>query len=339
MKLINIRRMLYLMPLMILSGCEETNPQQQDTVSFYVQAKPQAKAIVEDTGSLIYMNLPLYVTEDGTGTSFTATELQHTSNGVWRSSINWEPRQYNFYAYIKSSTNLYDKGILSITNNGRSVTVTQPSNYSANPEYYADYLLSYRVSADGKNKPLVQFEMERITTSVELYMTAAPNMSSVRLKKAEFQNIFRSAQYNIIYHAASTDPDVNGLKNTWAVNVDQSQKTTYTLNHSNNPIELKKFDEAKGRFASEYKIMSFLTVQQSLLDNQNALLNLTYEVEENGKPVEYEASFDLGKYDVKSWAVGHKIRYYVSVDTSVELQGSIEPWKTVESIEGTFLPK
>ena len=35
---------------------------------------------------------------------------------------------------------------------------------------WADYLMSYRVSANGSNKGLVKLDLERVTACVELYM-------------------------------------------------------------------------------------------------------------------------------------------------------------------------
>lgn len=311
-------------------------------IAFYVKAQPQVKGIVEDTQDLVAKAPKLVVTEDGTGTAFQERTVNHTANGVWRSDVQWENRPYSLFAYVKSEGNANLGCTISVDPNsdGRTVSLTEPRTYSDNPNDYTDYLLSYRASVDGSQKPLVRLELERVTTGVELYVTAAPNMTNVKLISAEFENIYRAATFNIAYHATNTDPVVDGLKNRWAVKLSQSKQTgaTYTYTPRGGKV-LQKYNPDAGRFAPENRVMRFLTVQQNLLDNATAILKLTYTSEENGVTREYSSSFKLSDYSVKTWNRGHKVRYYVSIDTGAKLEGTIEPWKTVDYIEGTFLPK
>lgn len=342
--IINIFRLVFLtLAAGFFFSCSKPIASEDQCIAFYSKTKPHAKGIVEDTEDLISKAPDIYVTEDGTSKSFDEEPVKHTANAVWRSDKKWENRAYTFFAYVKSEGKKeypYGSSIsVPHESDGRTVTITQPKIYSESPDDYVDYLLSYRVSADGSKRPLVNIELERVTTGVELYVTAAPNMTDVRLLKAEFVNIYRSATYNIAYHATTTDPVVDGLKNKWAVRMSQvtTDRTTYTYAPARG-LSLQKYNEEAGRFAPENRVMRFLTVQQNLMVDDLAVLNLTYSSQENGVTREYTQSFNLYDYSVKTWKVGHKIRYYVSLDTSVKLEGTIEPWRNVDYIEGTFLP-
>ena len=83
--------------------------------------------------------------------------------------------------------------------------------------------------------------------------------------------------------------------------------------------------------------MRFLTIPQTLIDG--ATLSISYRVDENGTTAEYQSDFTLSDYTPRAWYRGHKIRYFIGIDTSIKLEGFIEPWKSVDYIETTLLPK
>lgn len=57
------------------------------------------------------------------------------------------------------------------------------------------------------------------------------------------------------------------------------------------------------------------------------------------KWTQYTASFDLSQTSVTRWELGRKARYYISLDTAVDLEGVIADWVDIDYMEGTFLPR
>ena len=83
--------------------------------------------------------------------------------------------------------------------------------------------------------------------------------------------------------------------------------------------------------------MNFLTVQQTAVSGTD--LYVRYRVLENESYNSYEAVFNLMDYSPRTWNIGHKVKYYISVDSSIELVGIIQKWEEVDFIEGVLLPK
>ena len=338
---------------------DEPERNYDDCIAFYVKARP-TKAIIEDTDKLYDLRPSIYVTEDLRKTDFNNTEVKFTDNGVWRSNTDWadesQNMEYSFYAYTYSTGTVGQiSGISSpddddpVANNGKTVTITQPDSYSANNNAWADFLMSYIVSANSATRGLVNLEFERITTGVELYMSKSPAMGNVTLTDATFSGIVRSATFNLENPAVSTDPaGANGMKNGWLISRDASKTAIYTYPSSGQTIKLKEFDPSDtqdGRFTydTQYRVMNFLTVQQPMHEElagstRNVKLEISYTVDENGTDVPYTATFDLSEFSPAVWTRGHKVRYYLSIDTSTELTGTIAKWEEVDFIESTLLP-
>ncbi len=319
-------------------------PDSEDNrIAFYVKTtpvqSPSVKSIIEDTGTLVDGRLPIYVSDGLTNPAFSNTEVAYTKNGVWKSNVDWTDKEYSFYAYIASpiaqptSTN---GGISNILNNGSILYINQPKTYTKSEDVWADYLMSYRVKVNGADKPLVKLDFERLTSCVELYMGMGVNMSEVTVKKIEFRNVNTRAKYELKYHAVPGDnADNSGMKNIWSVMIDDSEVATYTYQPQTNIEGLLKMYDAENRFVEDNLKMRFLTVQQDVM---NIELYIEYQALENGKQTDYTAVFELADYPQEIWYRGHKIRYFVGIDSSVDLEGTIEEWKTVEFIETTLLP-
>lgn len=323
-----------------------------DRIAFYVKAAPAAgpssRHIVEDTETLVQQRFPIYVTDGLTNPAFTDTKIDYTNNGVWKSNVNWTDKDYTLYAYIASpksdpypsggnTGNVTIGGVSGITNNGSNLQIQQPDIYSKDDGIWADYLMSYRIRVNGAKKPLVKLDFERITCCVELYMAMGTNMSEVTVKKIEFRNINTKASYALKYHAVPDDNnDASGMKNTWAVTVDESLHSTYSFSPSTDIEGKLKHYDTETRFSQNNLKMRFLAVQQDVIDKE---IYIEYNVLENGSISEYTATFNLADYNPVIWSRGHKIRYFIGIDSSVDLEGSIEEWKTVEFIETTLLPE
>lgn len=321
---------------------EDVAPEGGDKIAFYVKTQQavsaSSRALIEDTDSLLKKQLPLYVTGEGS-TTLTNTPVYYTANGVWQSNEEWKDGQtYTFYAYIASPLQTATDtqgGVSNISNNGRILTLQQPTTYSANENAWADYLMSYRVSANGSNKGLVKLDLERVTACVELYMARSEKVEEVRITEIAFKNVVTKATFGISYHAVPEDEEeLYGMKNSWIVTPDETSKTAYTFNPTS-PLET--YTESDDRFDVKYRQMRFLTIPQTLIDG--ATLSISYEVDENGTTAEYQSEFMLSDYTPRAWYRGHKIRYFIGIDTSIKLEGFIEPWKSVDYIETTLLPK
>lgn len=321
---------------------EDVAPDEGDKIAFYVKTQQavsaSSRALIEDTGDLLTKQLPLYVTGEGS-TNLTNKLVKYTANGVWQSDEEWiDGQEYTFYAYIASplqTATSTQGGVSNISNNGRILTLQQPTTYSADENVWADYLLSYRVGANGSNKGLVKLDLERVTACVELYMARSVKVGEVNITKIEFKNVVNKATFGISYHAVPKDEEGRyGMKNSWIVTPDENSKATYTFSPTS-PLEI--YTESDDRFNADYRQMRFLTVPQTLIDG--ATLSISYMVKENGIMASYQSDFMLSDYMPRAWYRGHKIRYFIGIDTSIQLEGFIEPWKSVDYIETTLLPK
>ena len=189
-------------------------------MSFYVSDKNFAdegtKAIMEDTQTLLALKPTLYVCDlaginrqDKNPIKGLPVNFNDNYN-LWRSSSSWENQEYEFYGYILSPGKVgnNDNGAsVSLVNSyqgnlGHCVDLYQPTTYIDNEAAWSDYLLSYRVSVQGKNKPLVRMEMERITSGVELYISTPKGAQAV-VESITFSNVSRCMRYTIAEHAIS----------------------------------------------------------------------------------------------------------------------------------------
>lgn len=317
---------------------QEISPDDGGKIAFYIKTQQavtaSSRSLIEDTDDLFKQGLPLYVTEEY-GSDFNNTKVDTTGNGVWRSKIEWEAgRDYTFYAYIASplGTATDAQGGITVSQNGKIVNIQQPKQYSSDISVWADYMMSYRVSANGSDKGLVRLDMERVTACVELYMAKSANITGVQITSISFNNVMTYAIFNLTKHAVpGEDEGLDGMKNVWSVEADEGSTTTYTRNESS---DLK--DYTTDRFNTDFLQMKLLVVPQSLIDGPTLTIN--YQVNENDIWSDYNSTFTLSDYSIKSWDRGHKIRYFIGIDTSIGLEGVVEPWKSVDYIETTLLP-
>lgn len=321
---------------------EEVAPAEGDKIAFYVKTQQavsaSSRALIENTGDLLGKQLPLYVTSEGAG-NFSSTAVSYTDKGVWQSDKEWQAGQdYTFYAYIASPIRQgtdTQGGVSDISENGKKLTIQQPETYSTSEDAWADYLLSYRVSANGSSKGLVRLDLERVTACVELYMARSEKVGEVTIQDVTFHDVMTKASFSISYHAVSTDEEnLYGMKNQWIVATDEDSKTAYSRTN----VNLNEYTDSSDRFDTQYRVMRFLVVPQTLIDG--ATLSLNYTVDEGGSsPSTYTETFQLSDYTPTSWNRGHKIRYFIGIDTSIKLEGTVAPWKSVDYIETTLLPK
>ena len=319
-------------------GKQELSSCDGEKIAFYVKSQQavsaSSRALIEDTEDLLNQRPELYVTDENQ--SMTNQEVSYAGNGVWQSTSEWvTSKDYVFYAYIASPIASDDKTVgvyVSPGSNGKIITITQPQTYQTELSGWVDYMMSYRVSAKGADKGLVKLDMERVTACVELYMAKSANITKVTVSSISFKNIKTKSSFSLQYHATPDAAEgLYGMKNTWIENVFGDSKKEYTRSGS-----FTLSDVGDDRFSSEHLRMKFLVVPQTLRDG--ATLSINYNVIENGTPANYDSEFILSDYNIKSWDRGHKIRYFIGIDTSVKLEGYVEPWKSVDYIETTLLP-
>lgn len=355
----NIRIYIYIAFTVISLSCDkEPLPQDgaEDFVSFYVSDKNFAdegtKAIVEDTQKLLELQLPLRVC-DLAGINSGKTDIRDKSvnfnkeYNLWRSSFTWDSsRSYEFYGYMLSAGNGSGARVSLVSsyqgNPGHCVDLYQPTSYTHDDAAWSDYLLSYRTSVQGKNKPLVRMEMERITSGVELYIST-PKGAECVVESIAFTDVTRVMRYTIAEHAIS-NPNLSGIRHKWVyqnISGASNAQVNYTRaeSRSQNWFTVAQKADEDSRFDPKFRMMRFITVPQDV----TGTLTVVYRVNETSqtdktKWTQYTASFDLSQTSVTRWELGRKARYYISLDTAVDLEGVIADWVDIDYMEGTFLP-
>lgn len=332
--------LLMLLPVACDAPMDDNTGTADDAILFYVKQQvvegAASRTIVEDTKDLVAQKLSLHVFDEQN--HFTAgTEVPHYGNGVWRKDgLTWENSEYVLYAYVQSAgtgsgTNL------TISGNGQTVRITQPAAYSDDAGAWADYLLSYRIAADGADRPLVQLELERVTVAVELYVSFQSSTAhAARVTGITFSGVKYEGTMTLSRHATPSDQPMEdtGMRNVWGC-----QPTGAVADYTyGNAIEVEGFDGTGEKYDAKYRVMRFLTIPQNLTSDNT--LQIYYEVQqtENGGWETYSATFDLSQFAPGEWTIGHKTRYRLNIDTSVQLEGIVEKWNTTSYIEGTFLP-
>lgn len=332
----------------VIVGCTKTAGMEQSgdaPIIFYsrnVFLQTSTKGIIPDEN----MTLPIVVTDDsGIASEFTAREIPfNPTNNLWYDeNTTWNTaKSYTIYAYIisegavagtvaggkidiKEETNAGNK-------TGKNFSVSQPSAYSENPQAYSDFLLSYPKTVNGADKPVVTLDFERTMSCVELYITKTRNNPVVTVTSACFGSVYTGAEYSLFQHG---DGNTNHMKNVWIVT--ENTRKDYKYSPAEGwPVQDK---DTEDRFNEKYRIMQFLTPDQPL-DGMHTL-TITYLASEtnNSEPLENTVTFHLKEQDVDTWAYGHRIRYYISIDTGASIEGVVDEWKNVGYIEGTFLPE
>lgn len=320
--------------IMILHSCGKVERDQDDStdagnsIVFYMDAEAGvelfSKAIIEDTDYILDNRMPIHVYDENP-TTRSLGEVTYQDNGLWYNpDLQWEDKDYVFYAYLVSGA--------SVTN-PLSLTLTQPDTYADDAEW-EDYLLSYRVSVLRDEHAPVKLQFERITTAVEFYM-AGGSLDKVILKEVKFTNVCRKATYSLFNHGTPGDaPGQFGMRNAWNVNLDGTTNVDYIRSWETG-YEVPAFEGEGSRYNSRFRFMRFLTVYQPVVRNDvPKYLQVTYEV--NGR--ENTASFDLSETGPSEWQPGHRVRYSMTIDSEVHLQGTIDEWNEVGFIESTLLP-
>lgn len=334
--------------IMNTSCSKDISSEEEDAfILFHVKSQQfvvagTSRTIIDNTEDLLEQQPPIYVSDENAASGINNSPVAFLSAGIWRDNdLRWNSSlNYVFYGYVSSPApgeGSTDGPYISNSQNGRSVTITQPASYSDDDNNWADYLLSYRVTAKGADRPVVNLQFERVTSGVELYITRGSNIPGAKVKSVTFSGVKRKTSMVLQTHATNeSSPEATGMKNLWRNDTETTNSVSYTKEDNVNWFEVLKFDESKGKYDSSYRFMRFLTVPQSLTAENT--LEIEYYVLENGEWRQYDVIFKLNNYSPSEWTIGHKVRYYLNIDTSMELQAVVERWDTSNVIEGTFIP-
>lgn len=332
----------------MMASCSRDIPAEKEDTSILFHVKSlqyvvagTSRTIIDDTEDLLDQHPSIYVSDENSASAINNVKVDFLSAGVWRNDgLKWKSNlNYVFYGYVSSpapGTGNTDGPYISNSSNGRYVAITQPSSYSEDATHWADYLLSYRVTATGAERPVVNLQLERITAGVELYITKSRNIPEAKVMSITFSGVKRKTSMTLTGHAKNEDTSgPTGMKNLWSNNTESNSSVSYTKKDVDGML-VQKYDETKGKYDVSYRFMRFLTVPQIL--NMENTLEVIYEVLENGVWQPYDLVFELDHYTPSEWTIGHNVRYYLNIDTSMELQAVVEQWNASNVIEGTFIP-
>lgn len=324
--------LLFVVVVLLAACAKDGNDTMENYITFfpYVQnVAGETKSIVPDEDYIIEQALPVVVNDVAVNPVFNNTIINCSANGLWISEVQWDQNvEYTFYGYIASEGNGTDAD-LTVGNKGYSVNVKQPTAYSHSDEAWSDYLLSYKVTPNSKYMPIVGLQFERITSAIEVYISKARE-DKVTLSEISISDVADQMAYTLIDHKLD-DRTQSGYRNIWNMNPG-STKVNYVRQNAG---ELARFVQGDQRYDQKYLAMKILTVPQDI----KGRLSLEYKVVENGVENSYSAEYDLSGLPVTKLEIGHKIRYYINIDTSVGVETIVVPWKEVDFVEGTFLPK
>ncbi len=252
------------------------------------------------------------------------------TTGKWFASTkrNWvEDSNYSFHAYAYNTAN----GLtLEKSKDGLEFTVQQPTYY--NEAGMVDYLLSHSFKvSDGAMKPIVQLHLEHAMSLVEIYIVRG-NMFEARLTKMTFEGVYSQGVMKCTAQAVAN----SGERNVWDVSLSGTNNVVYTYQPST-PITI---GDERGNTGAKMKVMC---LPQQI--SANTKLTIEYEVNEKISSesadnfVAHKEEFQLYNYQPINYQSGHRIIYTATVDSGVNLVGSISAWKDADYIEGTVLPE
>ncbi len=270
---------------------------------------------VQNNTNRIYNNAP--ITRDAaTGKWFPATKRSWT-----------EGSNYSFYGYAYNTMN----GLTLVSGkDGLEIEVQQPTTY--NEAAMIDYLLSYTYKvADGAMKPIVQLHLEHAMSLVEIYVVRG-NMFDARLTKMTFENIYISGLMKCTAQAIVN----SGERNVWQTTPSGLNNAVYTFEPTSTTII---GDERENTGA----VMKIMCLPQQI--TANTKLTIEYEINEKVTPdsndnwVYHKEEFYLFNYNPINYQSGHRIIYTATIDSGVNLVGTVKDWIDVDYIEGTVLPE
>ena len=157
-------------------------------------------------------------------------------------------------------------------------------------------------------------------------------MFDARLTKMTFENIYSAGSMKCTAQAVAN----SGERNIWEVSPSGDNNVVYTYQPSTPAVIGDERDNTAAK-------MMIMCLPQQL--TASTKLTIEYEVNEkisSSSPdnfVMHKEEFLLYNYQPINYQSGHRIVYTATVDSGVNLVGSVSAWKDVDYIEGTVLPE
>ena len=347
---------LYSASLLFLSvSCQKEHPQSADNrISFrvYTPLDIATKAEVTDESIKNTAVSSVYVYESSQSLFGTSGSLLTPETNEREYSGRWLPegqpswgedtwnRDYQFWGWAYSPRT----GGLTISDAGKTVTVTQPSTYPSDGEY-VDYLLSYihsepalsNSSDKRKSIPLV-FEHALVMVDIYLYRALSMTDKSVDLVVNELTlgKIYNEGRISCNSHSYNS---TNQQPNVWSVQ-SKSGSVDYSIKNIQDDA-IKTRDDAIAS-APAMRFISIPVTNSDMLPNERYKLKVSYTVTVTNttgarETNSYTEVFQLSAVTA-SWQSGHRVKYELCISSGIELTGSIADWIDVEYVEGVVLP-
>ena len=323
--------LLLISSVVLLAACEQggnsVDIESRSTIAFSTKSVVRsaiAQSDIDGGGATV----KVYATEDGR-VLYENAEIRRENTGKWyptTGKTDWKSgSSYSFYGYASNAT----EG-LKISDNGLSIDVTQPTSYDE--AKMVDYLLSYKFQvADGAMMPIVPIQLEHAMAMVEIYVVRG-NLFEAQLTKMSFENIYSRGSLKCTTHSIVNE----GTPNVWEITLTGNGTTKYTWE----PDSAIAIGDTREGTAAKMKI---LCIPQQL--TANTKLTIEYEVNEKltsdgaNNWVPHTETFQLYKYNPMNYQSGHRIVYTATIDSGVNIEGTIAQWNDVDYIEGTILPE
>lgn len=248
---------------------------------------------------------------------------------------------YRFYGFAFSS-NADLANNLEIVNStyGRQFTITQPS--AGNGEETIDYLLSSLVSVPpGANRPLVPIELEHAMARVDVDVQIAQSMFDEEGCRASnislsVSGIRTKATMLCLQPKAYGEPGTN----TWYVTFPENQDyATYTTDPAVDNTEAN-LEGADNGIDLDMTFMAIPVTNEEMISVvSGSVVPYTLTLSYKGRSgTDYSYSFDLQKFSPNGWVSGHKVKYVLTIDNSINLRGTIVDFEDVEYLEAVIVP-
>ena len=354
---------LYSASLLFLSvSCQKEHPQSADNrISFrvYTPLDIATKAEVTDESIKNTAVSSVYVYESRQSLFGTSGSLLTPETNEGEYSGRWLPaggpswgedtwnQDYQFWGWAYSPAGT---GGLTISDAGKTVTVTQPSTYPSNGEY-VDYLLSYihsepALSSSSDKRKSIPLAFEHALVMVDIYLYRALSMTdnpsinqSVDLVVNELTlgKIYNEGRISCNSHSYNS---TNQQPNVWSVQ-SKSGSVDYSIKNIQDDA-IKTRDDAIAS-APAMRFISIPVTNSDMLPNERYKLKVSYTVTVSNTDTgvretnSYTEVFQLSAVTA-SWQSGHRVKYELCISSGIELTGSIADWIDVEYVEGVVLP-
>lgn len=262
---------------------------------------------------------------------------------------------YSFWAYGFNRVNV--TGVtptLSTTgdNFGKTITLVQPASYVHSDSGFGyDYLLSQVFNAtsfavtNGGNTvyrgPVVHLHMEHALALIEVRIKVQKDLYNVKFQGVEVRDFARGGTITCSKQAeyGNSTGDINQWTSTSLTNSGSVYSRGSVLSIGDTGYDgsyMHEFVSGRTEAESEMLLMLFTAVPQQMKTTTLKVAMLIQEIYD-GPVHQLVQTWNLDEF--YNWESGYKNVYTISIDTSSELDATINDWPSVNNVSGTILPK